>query len=335
MKKFLTLFVIALQACTLPGIREAATSTPIPAPTASPTPTVPPQPTAQLGTEANPLILALAPSAHPAPEMIESGEFLAGRLEALTGYQIVTVAPASEANIVEAFALGNAHIAVLSPFGYLLVHDNRDGGAALASVRAGQALYGAQFIARREAGFQVYFDPVRGENTAEALQALTQFKDKKPCWSDAVSASGYVVPLGFLNQAGVAVRPPAFLEGQAPLVRAVYAEGICDFGATYVDARELPALEADYPDVLEKVVVIWRIPSIIPYEQVVMASSLTPEMKRALLRAVIDLMTTPEGLAALQTVYGLESLQPAEDDQYEQFAQVVEAAGIELDLLLK
>lgn len=335
MKKFLTLFVIVLQACSLPAARDAATSTPIPAPTASATATVAPQPTAQIGSEANPVILALAPSAHPAPEMVESGEFLAGRLEELTGYRIVTVAPASEADIVEAFAIGNVHIAVLSPFGYLAVHENEDGGAALAGVRSGQAVYGAQFIARRDAGFEEYFDPLRGENTAEALEALAQFNDKKPCWSDPVSPSGFVVPLGFLNQAGVAVRAPAFLEGHAPLVRAVYAEGICDFGATYIDARELPALEADYPDVLEKVLVIWRIPAIIPYEQVVMASGLTPEMKRALLRAFIDLMTTPEGLAAIQTVYGVEALQPAEDSQYDQFAQIVQAAGIELDLLLK
>jgi phosphonate transport system substrate-binding protein len=256
-------------------------------------------------------------------------------LEALTGYEIVTAAPLSELELVQAFELGNAHLAVMSPIGYLLVHQNGRGNAMLASLRSGQALYGAQFIARRGAGFEAYFDPLRGENTAEAAQALSQFRNKKPCWSDAFSPSGYIIPLGYLYQAGVQVRPPAFLEGQAPVVRAVYTEGICDFGGTFIDARELPALEADYPDVMEKVVVIWRIPAIIPYEQVVMGSSLNPEMRRLFVRAFVDLMTTPEGLAAIQTIYGLESLQPADDSQYQEFATYVQAAGLDLSGLLK
>jgi phosphonate transport system substrate-binding protein len=314
---------------------DASTPTAIVPPTASPAPTVPVQPTPPLGSEANPLILALGPAAHPSPEMIAAGESLAAQLEARTGYEIVTVAPLSEAELVQAFGRGNAHLAVLSPFGYLLVHAQGHGTAALASVRAGQSLYGAQFIARRAAGFEAYFDEVRAQNTAEAAQALGQFRDKKPCWSDALSPSGYVIPLGFLNQAGVPVRSPAFLEGQAPVVRAVYTEGICDFGASYIDARELPALEQDYPDVMQRVIVIWRIPPIIPYEQLVTAASLDLEMKRLFVRSFVDLMTTPEGLDAVQTVYGLEALQPAEDGQYREFAAYVEAAGLDLEDLLR
>ena len=149
------------------------------------------------------------------------------------------------------------------------------------------------------------------------------------------SPSGYVVPLGFLNQAGVQVSTPAFVEGQAPVVRAVYGKGICDFGATYIDARALPALESDYPDVMEKVTVIWRIPPIIPYEQIVFASSLTPEMKSTLLRAFIDFAGTPEGKAAVQKVYGLDVLQPAEDRQYKDFITYVDKSGIDLHALLK
>ncbi len=333
MKKFLSILLLLLSACNSTGGQEAtSTADPGPAPGES---ALPPQPTAEIGSEGNPLILALAPAPHPSPDMIEAGEFLAGRLEELTGYQVVTVAPGSETDIVSAFGLDNAHIAVLSPFGYLLSYKNGDAVTALASVRAGQVVYGAQFIARGDSGFESYFDLTRGENTGEFTQALKQFADKKPCWSDTLSASGYVVPLGFLNQAGVQVRPPAFLEGHAPVVRAVYGKGICDFGATYIDARELPALEDDYPDVMQRVEVIWRIPAIIPYEQVVMASDLHPDMRRALLRAFIDLMNTPEGVAALQTVYGLESLQPAEDNQYQEFAGYVDSAGIDLHTLLK
>jgi ABC-type phosphate/phosphonate transport system substrate-binding protein len=68
---------------------------------------------------------------------------------------------------------------------------------------------------------------------------------------------------------------------------------------------------------------------------VVMSSDLHPDMRRALLRAFVDVMTTPEGVAAIQTVYGLESLQPAEDIHYEEFARFVDIAGLDLYLLLK
>ena len=145
------------------------------------------------------------------------------------------------------------------------------------------------------------------------LTALKQFQDKKPCWSDDASPSGYVVPLGLLNQAQVQIRSAAFLEGQPNVVRAVYADDICDFGATFIDARQSPSLEADYPDVMDKVIVIWRMPKIIPYENISISNSLPLEMRRVIQRAFIDLMLTPEGKAAMQTVYGMDEMQIAED----------------------
>ena len=55
----------------------------------------------------------------------------------------------------------------------------------------------------RRAKYLSYFDPVEEANTAEAAVALAQFANKKPCWTDQLSPSGYVVPLGMLKQAGV------------------------------------------------------------------------------------------------------------------------------------
>jgi phosphonate transport system substrate-binding protein len=162
-----------------------------------------------------------------------------------------------------------------------------------------------------------------------------QFQDKKPCWSDATSPSGYVVPLGLLNQAQVKVGSGAFLEGQSSVVRAVYAGGICDFGATFIDARKLPSLEASYPDVMDKVNVIWRMDKIIPYENISLSNSLPIEMRRVIQRAFIDLMLTPEGKSAVQTVYGIDELQVAEDVMYDDFAKYVKASGLDLAELIK
>ena len=143
------------------------------------------------------------------------------------------------------------------------------------------------------------------------------------------------MPLGLLNQAEVGVSSAAFLEGQSSVVRAVYAEGICDFGATYIDARQLPSLEADYPDVMDRVNVIWRIQKIIPYENISLSNSLPIEMRRVIQRAFIDLMLTPEGKAAVQTVYGIDELQIAEDVMYDDFEMYVKASGLDLAELIK
>jgi len=236
--------------------------------------------------------------------------------------------------LVEAFSKGNAHIAVLSPFAYVLARQDELVTAALASLHNKQTLYGAQFIANRDSEFQSFYDATSRENQAEAEVALLQFKDKKPCWSDPGSPSGYVVPLGLLNQAEVPVRSGAFLEGQPSVIRAVYAADICDFGATYIDARTLPALEVDYPDVLDRVRVIWQIPAVIPYENVSFATSLPVDVRRVLLRAFVDVMVTPEGKANMQTIYGIEDLLPAEDELYTPFSEYVEASRLDLQELL-
>jgi phosphonate transport system substrate-binding protein len=336
-KKLFLVLILAILGCSSPVQLILGTPTPISTAVATQVPNLvqatiaPPE----LGTEQNPLILALGSSPRPSAEMISAGDVIAAFIELRTGYKVVTVAPSSEIALVEAIDKGNAHIASLSPFGYLLARENDSITSILASLRDGQAFYGAQFIANREGGFTSYYNAERDENTAEADKALKQFQDKKSCWSDTFSPSAYVVPLGVLTQAQVQIRSAAFLEGQLNVVRAVYAADICNFGATYIDARQLPSLEANYPDVMDRVVVIWRTPKIIPYENISLSNSLPIEMRRVIQRAFIDLMLTPEGKAAIQTVYGIDELQIAEDVMYADFALYVKASGLDLTELLK
>ena len=303
-----------------------ATPTLTPTPAATQAPLSPPEP----GTDQNPLILALAANPRPNEAVIAAGNILAAYLEQRTGYRIVTVIPASEEALLESLAKGNAHIASLSPYAFVLARGDNSATALLARLRNGEMFYGAQIIINRDGEFTAYFDEARGENITDAATALKQFQDKKPCWSDEISPSGYVVPFGLLNQAQVQPRAGAFLEGQPNVVRGVYADDICDFGGTFVDARTSPALEADYPDVMDRVLVAWRIPEIIPYENISMASSLPFEMRRGIQRAFIDFMTTPEGKTAMQTIYGFDEMLPVEDAAYAEFIAYVNATGLDL-----
>ena len=335
MKKVLLLITLLITlGCSFPLQVTLGTPTAIPTLTPTPGPTVAPQTPPEPGTEQNPLILALAPNPRPTDPVIAAGDVLAAYLEERTGLRIVTVIPVSEAVLVDSLAKGNAHIASLSPYAFVMARGDNSVTALLARVRNGEMFYGAQILINREGEFTAYFDEARGENTVDAATALNQFADKKPCWSDEFSPSGYVVPLGLLNQSQVTTRTGAFLEGQPNVVRGVYADDICDFGATFVDARENPVLEADYPDVMDKVLVAWRIPEIIPYENISMSASLPFEMRRNIQRAFLDFMSTPEGKAAMQTVYGFDEMSPVEDAVYAEFIGYVSASGINLPDLL-
>ncbi|MBL8063783.1 MAG: phosphate/phosphite/phosphonate ABC transporter substrate-binding protein [Anaerolineales bacterium] len=334
-KVLLVLSLILILGCSFPVSLTLGTPTVTPSPEPTSTPTQPPPATPQPGTDQSPLILALAPSTHPSEELIASGEAIAAYIESRTGYRVVTVVPVSEAALVEALDKGNAHIASLSPYGFVLAHENDSVTALLARVRDGEVFYGSQIIANRDKGYISYYDESRDENMIEVEEALKQFEEKKPCWSDEGSPSGYVVPFGLLSQAGVKPRSGAFLEGQPNVVRAVYSDDICDFGATFIDARTSPVLEADYPDVMDKVIVVWRIPKIIPYENISAASSLPIDMRRVIQRALIDFMITPEGKDAIQTVYGFDEMQPVEDAAYAEFIDLVTASGLDLLSLIE
>ena len=333
--RLVPVLLLSLLGCS-GGIRISAQSTLEPVPTAtapaSPTPNAPSGP---LGSVKNPLVLALPPSTRPGADVLNAGKTLSSLIEKTTGYKVVSVIPPDEGELIRAFGLGNAHIAALSPFGYLLASEEGVVEAALAREQAGNILYGTQFIARREDKYLSYFDDVQSKNVTEASIALAQFQDKKPCWTDARSASGYVVPLGILAGAGIHTREPAFLASHPAVVRAVYTSGICDFGATYVDARAFPGLEDELPDVMHEVQVIWRVPPMIPYETVVFAHGMPIDVRRVLIRAFIDLASDPTGRAALQTLYGFSTMQVVQDSLYADFREAVKDSALDLASLLE
>ena len=300
-----------------------------PTATASPTPA-----TAELGLAENPLILALPPSAN-SPEQIEAVKLLASQFTQRTGYVVVTIAPDSYTELVGALQNGNAHIVLLDPFAYALAYQNESVKAIYGVMHDGASTYGAQFLATRKGGFESFYDAGADENTADARIALAQFTDKKPCWSDETSASGYVIPLGFLNENLVATRPPAFVQGQPTVVRSLYASGICDFGATYIDARKFPSLEDEFPDLLEQVIVVWHIPNIIPYEILAFSSRMPEGMRQLFSDQIAALMQTDNGRAAFKTAYGIEDLQVVNDGFYEEFRIYVDESGVDLNTLVK
>lgn len=325
---------IILSDCSFPLAIIPNTATP----TSSPIPllttdTPPALSTAELGLVENPIILALPPSAASAVQ-IAAARFIADQFTRRTGYAVVTVVPDSYSALVEALQNGNAHIALLTPYAYTLAYQQGSVYAALATMKDGDDKYGAQFIASRDGGFKSFVDPITEKNTAGAKEALSQFIDKKPCWSDETSPSGYVIPAGYLIANDITTKPAAFVEGHPTVVRSLYAQGICDFGGTYIDARKFPSLEDEFPDLMEKVILVWRIPEIIPYDLFVFSSKMPQGMRNLFNDQMLALMQTTEGFAAFKTAYNIETLRPENDAFYEEFRKYVEASGVDISKMV-
>jgi len=329
---------LILANCSLPEISLAqATATTTPtniSPETTPTATSSAFPTAELGLAENPLILALPPSVN-SPEQINAAKVIASLFTERTGYTVVTIAPNSYTELVDALSKGNAHIVLLNPYAYELAYQKDLVRASYAVIKEEEGTYGAQFLATRRGGFNSYFNQASGENTEDAPIALAQFAGKKPCWSDEMSPSGYVIPLGYLNKNQIITKPAAFVEGHPTVVRSLYASGICDFGATYIDARKFPSLEDQFPDLIEQVIVVWQIPAIIPYDVLAFSTDMPQAMRDLLASFVPAIMQTESGKAAFKTAYDIDALQPVNDGYYEEFRTYLHASGIDLTTLVK
>jgi len=286
------------------------------------------------GSAQTPIVMAMAPSATQ-EQLSVGGAAIAAELKKLTGYEVTVIIPTSYAALVEAMGSGNAQIGWLPPLVYMLANYKGFADVALATLRSGSDTYGVQYSANAASGFTPYFDPATNTTTTEdAATALAQFADKKPCWTDPLSASGYVVPSGILASNSIKTKQAAFVIGHPTVITALYAGGICDFGATYIDART--SLKDAPADLMDKVVVIWRTPNFIPNDNVSYAKELPEDVRAKLTEALLTMSSTDEGREILKNAgYQIEGLKVVDDTFYDEFRAYLEATGLDITTLVK
>ncbi|MGB8252289.1 MAG: phosphate/phosphite/phosphonate ABC transporter substrate-binding protein [Anaerolineaceae bacterium] len=286
------------------------------------------------GTVDHPIVMAMAPSATQ-EQLSTGGAAIAAQLKELTGYEITVTIPNSYAALVEAMGSGNAQVGWLPPLVYMLAQYKGFADVGLVTLRSGSDTYGVQFSANVASGFTSYFDPATNKVTTEdAKTALAQFEGKKPCWTDPLSASGYVVPLAFLSQNGIKTKQAAFVIGHPTVITALYAGGICDFGATYIDART--SIKDAPADLMDKVVVIWRTPNFIPNDNVSFAKELPADVRAKIVEALMTMSTTDAGKEILKSAgYQIEGLKVVDDTFYDSFKTYLESTGLDITTLVK
>lgn len=327
-----SLMIFLLAACELPKAVPAATSTPDEVSTLLSTPILT-TPRADLGDAANPILLALPPTQFPDPVMVAEGQSLAALIEEKTGLRVVAVAPTTYTELIESLGTGNAHIAKLYDFAIVQAYQKNVVQAAFASTKEEAASYGAQFIARSDR-FNAFFDPSDETNTAIAPEALSQFSGKKACWTEPDSPSGYLVPAGMLNWYKIPTQEGAFLQSHISVVRAIRIGEICDFGTTYIDARDYPALKDEYPFIMDEVVVVWQVPTIIPYDGVFISTTVPAGIQFELKRALDLIFASSEGKALFESLFGIQGITPVEDIFYVEFIRYIQSSGADINDLV-
>ncbi len=274
-----------------------------------------------LGTEENPIIFVAVPSGET--ERVLSGfEKMAKLVYEDTGLVLEPFVASSYVSAIEAMCQTppKAHMGALATFAYILASENGCAETALVSVRNGAAFYNGQFIVRADSG----------------LETLQDLKGKTWCVPSATSTSGYVVPSIMLKAEGINVDTDIaqIVEGGGKhevVVAGVY-NGDCDFGTTYIDARA--RVETDYPDVMEQTKVIAVMPDI-PNDGIQFVTNFPAEVKDKLVQSILGLFETEEGKAAMEEAYQWTGMEAHGDDFYDQFRQVLDAAGVSAEDLAK
>ena len=305
--------------------------------TATPTPTERPTPTpttAPLGTDANPITMGfiLNPEDNTAMEAAEDVAFL---ISGDSGYSIRSVFyPDFQSYATDAIN-EKVHLLWLLPLEYLFLHQQGAADALVMTNHLGVYAYGVQFLANANRGFRTYYDPDLNQSTGSALEALQQFAGTKPCYINDHSTPGYFVPSGLLTVTSTPTLDPVFTQGYSAIIRALYIEGICDFGVTYAltgDPRSASDVIQDLNDVRDRVVVVWQSEGIIPNLSISTTSNVPENVRFNIQEAIINIPSHSEGLVLLSTAlnYDIQALKEVSDSFYNSFREVI--FPLELDL---
>ncbi|MCC6804985.1 MAG: phosphate/phosphite/phosphonate ABC transporter substrate-binding protein [Anaerolineae bacterium] len=227
-----------------------------------------------------------------------------------TGIQITPVVATDFSGVVEAVCNGEAEMAALNTFSYILAHSRGCADVAMVSLRFGSAFYSGQIITRADSG----------------IETLADLAGKTFCRPDPLSTSGWVVPSITLQANGI--NPDTDLQivdaGGHPQVVTAVLNGDCDAGATFVDART-DEQKAD------TIVVAESAP--IPNDTISFATDFDAETRDAVVAALLEIASDPLTAPILSDTYNWGGLAEADDGFFDDFRQQLDAAGVQIEEL--
>ena len=141
------------------------------------------------------------------------------------------------------------------------------------------------------------------------------------------STSGYLYPSLQLKNAGISYTSDIvqrYAGSHDGVISGLY-NGDAKFGVTYDDARR--TLRKTNPDVGEKVIAL-AITEEIPNDVVAVRSDLPADMKEKIYTILSDYISTDEGAAVMDEIYGWTGLVPAVNSEFDVVKQAAEEFGL-------
>ena len=334
-------FLLIISLAIILGACNRATETPTPTPTITPIVSPTPFPTRTptpypLASSENPLVLGIVSEAGD-QNASAAAEELVQILARITNYRMRSQTYRNYADLLTDLRAGKVHIVFLPPFTYLWARERNLVQPAFLTNHFGVYQYGGQFLANVNSNFTIYFDPAKNLNTTNAGIALQQFSEGRPCWVNKTSASGYVVPLGLLAEQGIKVKDGVITQSHTSVVRALYVNGICDFGATFAttgDPRTAAAITQDLTDVMNRVVIIYQIDPIIPNLNISFHTSVPKLIRDDLSFVMQSLVKDQKQLFSTANNYEISDIQPADDTVYDPLRKYLTLSKVKLDTLI-
>ena len=296
----------------------------------SATPTLPP-----LGNDGNPITIGFMLSSEER-NPLEAAEDIAFMIATDTGFAVESLIYPDFQSFSTAILNGDVDLFWLDPFEYIYLNWEGASQVLLVTNHLGVYAYGVRFMAHTERGFTSYYNSDTNQSVGDPIQALQQFAGTRPCFLRPNSIPGYYVPLGLLTKASTPVREPVFTYTYSGIVRALYVQGICDFGVGYAlkgDPRTAGNIIQDLPDIKDQVKIIWQTEGIIPNLNLSAAPDLSLHLRQRLQESFLDLSSKEEGLTLLSTAlnYDVEALKIVTDQFYNPLRDAI--IPLEPDLL--
>jgi phosphonate transport system substrate-binding protein len=289
-----------------------------------------------LGSPDNPLVITFVPSGDTGAITV-AGNAIADCLASMTGLSFKIEVGTSFGASIEAMGGNKAQIGFLNTFSVLLAEQKYGIIPVLANLRkyatnsvdpdialkdTMQPFYKAEFITTADSG----------------IKSLTDLKGKNFCFVDPNSTSGYIVPRILLKAAGVDPETDitSINAGSHPNVAIGVYKGQCDAGVAYIDilTDSSANLAATYPDITTKVVAFMDSDKI-PNDGVQVVKTLDPAIKDAVVTSLLAMEQDPGGAAILKKLYNIAGMEKIDATFYDDFANILKAAGVDPATLVK
>jgi phosphonate transport system substrate-binding protein len=322
---------------TVAAATAAAPTATVPPPACDPLANAPKVNAGDLGSPDKPIVITFVPSGDSG-KITKAGNAIADCLGKMTGLSFKIEVGTSFGASNEAMGAEKAQVGFLNTFSVLLAEAKYGVVPALAVLRkytanaidpdnalSGQlqAFYKGQFIANKAAGIKSFAD----------------LKGKTFCFVDPNSTSGYIVPHIVLKANGIDPDKDFKASQNAGshnnVAIAVY-KGDCDAGVTFIDVLTDPTanLKAQYPDIADKVTAFADTDRI-PNDGVQFVKTLDPKLQAVITDGLVAMAKDPGGNAVLRGLYTINGFQKIDATFYNDFAAVLQKAGVDPASLIK